>query len=331
MKNFFKPARIGFYVLMLLAFFIIGLYYAGYVGASKGEGLAGGAIVLGYGIIFGGVAFVASFFIAHFLEISKIKIINWVLLILILATWGYKHYQFRQRDSIQEEKNAPYQNKNKTPTEIAEPISAHLKMTVPIKNEKGIAETSGQEDLGIGFFKPNFHEYPTLYFYGGINLEKVVVDHLPQDSLVLRKNQNGDFTSTYAPPYLLPEHMKLDYGIFHFKALGIGYDFVKVEVNKQNGQIAYLNKNDGEILYWPEFLLSVNTIEMLAEHPQPIKIKPLDHASQTSTSHAFLKPLLVQGEWMLVLLTDKTFTTLDTGWIRWNSDGKLLISFSFLS
>ncbi|MAZ72871.1 MAG: hypothetical protein CMC70_06965 [Flavobacteriaceae bacterium] len=122
-KSLFKPARIGFYILMLLSFFMLGLFYADLVDAGKGQGLAGGAIVLGYGIMFSAIAFVASFFIAHFLEISQIKNINWVLLGILLTTVGYKMYQFKQQDALENEKNVPYQNKNTIPTATTEPVS----------------------------------------------------------------------------------------------------------------------------------------------------------------------------------------------------------------
>ena len=36
---------------------------------------------------------------------------------------------------------------------------------------------------GIGFFKPNFYENPSLYFYGNVNLEKGLTEHLPMDSV----------------------------------------------------------------------------------------------------------------------------------------------------
>jgi len=132
MKRIIRPARIAFYFLMLLTFFVLGLYYAGFIDAGKGQGLAGGAIVVGWGILFGGIAFVASFFIAYYLEISKVKILNWILLVILLCTWGYKHYQFRQRDAEQEKRNAPYQNKNLKPTETTEPVS--INYTFPISN-----------------------------------------------------------------------------------------------------------------------------------------------------------------------------------------------------
>ena len=56
---------------------------------------------MGYGVLFAGIGFVGSFFIAYFLELKFIKIINWVLLITILAVWSYKYYQYQQRDGNQ--------------------------------------------------------------------------------------------------------------------------------------------------------------------------------------------------------------------------------------
>lgn len=320
MKNFFKPARIGFYILMLLVFFILGLFFAGYIEAGKNQGLAGGAIVLGYGVLFGGIAFVASFFIAHFLEISKLKIINWILLVLLLAACGYIYYEIKNRDALQEEINEPYQNT--TPTETTEPVSLNRTMILdtplPVKN------------IGIGFFKPNFYEHSTVFFYGGVNLEKGLTEHLPQDSLVMAKNQFGDFTTRHAPPYLLPEYMKLDYGLFYFKAMGLSHDLVLIEVNKQDKQTAYVAKSQGALLLWPEFLMSINSVEML-DPSQSVKIKPLDHASNVSASYTFLKPILVKEEWIQVVLQDDSMRTHGTGWIRWQQDGKLLISYTFLS
>ena len=320
MKNFFKPARIGFYILMLLVFFIIGLYFAGYIEAGKNQGLAGGAIVLGYGVMFGGIAFVASFFIAHFLEIKKIKIINWAFLVLLLATYGYTHYKFNQRKTEHKVEDESYQNT--TPTETAEPATANSVMQLTKPFRKG--------DMGVGFFKPNFYEHPTLYFYGNVNLEKGLLEHMPQDSLVMGKNQYGDFTSTYAPPYLLPEYMKLDYGLFYFKTLGVSHDMVLIEINKQDGQTAYLSKSQGNLLLWPEFLMGVNSVKVL-DQTQQVKIKPLDHAGDVVQQYTFLKPLLVKDQWMQVALQDSRLKTVGTGWICWQKNGALLISFDFLS
>lgn len=154
MKTLFKPARILFYILMLLTFCMLGFYYASFVDAGKGQGLAGGAIVLGYGLLFGSVAFVASFFIAHCLEISKIKIINWILLVLLGVSWAFKYYELKTRNAQQEEQNKPYQNTN--PTETTEAVSANKVLYVKEKDAiTSNSETpSAGNTFGIGFFKP---------------------------------------------------------------------------------------------------------------------------------------------------------------------------------
>jgi len=48
MKTIRKPARIAFYLLILLPFFALGSYFAQYIEAGKGQKLAGGAIVVTY-------------------------------------------------------------------------------------------------------------------------------------------------------------------------------------------------------------------------------------------------------------------------------------------
>jgi hypothetical protein len=305
---------------MLLAFFIIGLYYAAYVDAGKGAGLAGGAIVVGYGIMFGGIAFIASFFIAHFLEISKIKIINWVLLALILGTWGYKFYQFQQRDTLQEKENIPYQNKNTTPTPTTEPVSANLVMK--------LENNASSNKLGLGFFKPNFFEHPTLYFYGNITLGKAVNQHTPQDSLALGRDQFGDFKPVSAPPWLWPEAMNQQFGHLYFKVIAVGRDFITVEGNSKTAQKTILAKRQGQLLYWPEFLLSTSSIQFLEGKEQAPKIKPLDNASKINTSFVYMTTLQIEGDWALVLLKDKKNQDVDQGWIRWKKDGLLLINYT---
>lgn len=319
MKNFFKPARIAFYILMLLSFFIIGLYYAGFIDAGKGQGLAGGAIVLGYGVLFGGIALIASFFIAHFLEISKIKIINWCLLALLLGSWGYTYYQFQQ-NKVPEEKSAPYPKQNTTPTETAEPITANLVMK--LENN-----TMGNE-LGLGFFKPNFFEYPSLYFYGTITQGKGVYQHIAQDSLSLGRDQFGDFTLASAPPWLWPEAMNQQFGLVYFKVIAVGREFITVEGNSKTAQKAILAKHQGALLYWPEFLLSTSTIQFLEGKKQVPKIKPLDAASEITTPFEYMTTLQIKGDWVLVSLKDKANKEVDQGWIQWKKNELLLISYT---
>ncbi|MCW9036923.1 hypothetical protein, partial [Altibacter sp.] len=158
MKKLLKPARIGFYILMLITFFVVGLYYAGFIEAGKNQGLAGGAIVLGWGVLFGGVAFIAAFFIAYYLEIGMLVRINWVLLIALFSLCGYKYYQFQQRDALREETNEPFE---RTPTKTTQP-TAYLSMDRRNKKVVNRVLTENDSSMGMGYFSPNYFDHPTL-------------------------------------------------------------------------------------------------------------------------------------------------------------------------
>jgi hypothetical protein len=97
MKKILKPANLAFYFLTLLVFFVAGVYFAGLTGAGKNQGLAGGAIVLGWGVLFGGIAFFASFFIVHYAPQKVIVRLNYVLLLLVVMAYGITHYRFIQK------------------------------------------------------------------------------------------------------------------------------------------------------------------------------------------------------------------------------------------
>lgn len=327
MKNFFKPARIAFYILMLITFFIVGLYFAGLIDAGKGQGLAGGAIVVGYGVLFAGIAFIASFFIAHITPHKIIVYANIVLLAVIIISYGITHYRYIQHQKANE-KTEQINPVPTTPTPQTDPIGMvtfyknDTSSPKPIKNL--IEENDG---IGLGFFKPNFFQYPTLFFYGNVTLEKPVNQHSPTDSLALGRDQFGDFTLISAPPWLWPEAMNQPFGIFYFKVKSVGREFIEVEVNSKTGQIAYLNKRNGELLFWPEFLLSVSAIDFIQSKAQIPKIIPLDNAGEINTPYAHLHPLQVENEWVQLILKDKNFREVGKGWIRWQKDGELLIKF----
>ena len=102
MKRFFKLANLAFYFLMLIVFFFIGIYVAGFVGAGKNQMLAGGAIVVGWGVMFAFVAFISSFFIAYFVEHKYIVRLNWVLLVLLIMLYGITHLRYLERQKEKE-------------------------------------------------------------------------------------------------------------------------------------------------------------------------------------------------------------------------------------
>ena len=93
MKKLIKPASLLFYFLMVIVFFIIGLFLAKLVGAGKNQMLAGGAIVLFYGLVSAGITFFLALFIAygvkHNLLVKFNKVLG-VLFFLLVCITAYK-------------------------------------------------------------------------------------------------------------------------------------------------------------------------------------------------------------------------------------------------
>jgi uncharacterized membrane protein YedE/YeeE len=84
MKKFIKPASLLFFFLSFIIFFFIGVTFAGLTNAAEGQGLAGGAIVLGYGVIFGFVSFLFALLAVYILPIISIIKFNRFLVVIIL-------------------------------------------------------------------------------------------------------------------------------------------------------------------------------------------------------------------------------------------------------
>ncbi len=125
MKKGFKPASIAFYFLMLIVFFIIGIYIAGFVGAGKNQMLAGGAIVVGWGVLFAAIAFFASFFIVYYTQHRNIVRLNWILLVLLVILYGITQYRYieRQKEKKNEEVRKEQPQKKTTESVPVEPSS----------------------------------------------------------------------------------------------------------------------------------------------------------------------------------------------------------------
>jgi len=332
-----KPYSLLLYLLSFIVFFFVGASIVGITGAAKNQGLAGGAIVFGYAVIAAFIALIIAIVIAS--KVSRKLIINLnkilAILIVVLVSYFTITYQARQKEKEKEKIDIDHPKRKTTepisndgPTAMLYDKGLLKERLIAIKTET--TQTS-ESKMGIGFFSPNFSEYPTLYFYGNVTLEKSIIDHLPMDSIVFARDKYIDITTTYAPPWLFPEHLKLDYGIIMFKVLGLGQDFVKVEVNHQTKQTMYLDKYKGTFTTWPEFILSVNSLEFNEDGAKKVFVKPLDYAGEVKIESVFMQPLLVEEDWMYVKLVNRRLAEQGEGWIRWRENGKLLVHYSILS
>ncbi|WP_411896182.1 hypothetical protein [Winogradskyella sp. A2] len=325
-----KPYSFFMYFLALIAFFFLGLIYAGITEAGKGQMLAGGAIVFGYGVIGAFIGLCLSLFLACILKRSLIIKVNGLLALIIVASFSYFtiKYQKRQRQKLEHESQKKEQPKTyEAPSQAEDKAQAkQIAMLIELK-----VKIQSETKMGLGMFTPNFYDNKTLYFYGNLTPGKSLVEHMPTDSITFIQTEYGTYDIATAPPWLVPEHLKLDYGILYFKVKTIGHDFTEVIVNTINNQTAYVDRYGGKLLYWPEFLMGIHSVEFHDSSKHKVYVKPLDYATTVNTSHSFMRPIKIQNEWLYVALQNEDFKEVNRGWIRWRKDGKLLITYSLLS
>lgn len=322
----FKAYSFLMYFLAIIAFFFLGLIYAGITEAGKGQMLAGGAIVFGYGVIGGFIGLCLALVLGYNLKRHLIIKINVLLTLIIAASFTYFTIKYQKRQKIKEQQKIEQQKtKRKTApvdNKISKPLALLTKKTSAIKTES---------NMGLGMFIPNFHESKTLYFYGNLTQGKSVQEHTPIDSITFKQREYGGFDIATAPPWLVPDHLKLDYDMLYFKVQSISHDFIEVTVNTINNQTRFVDRYAGKLMYWPEFLLGINSVEFPNPENHNIYARPLEEAGTIKTPYSFLRPIKIKDEWMYVALLDDGFKVKGHGWIRWKKNGEMLITYSLLS
>lgn len=306
--------KILFIIFSSIAGFIAGLFIGG-ISLSGNEGLAGSAVVLSYGILGFLIVLLLSLFLIKKIKINLLK--KMTIILIAISVIGIGWLIVRIQTNIPEEP----QKKNLKP--ITEPVTAPASLYLPEKNEAA--------EMGLGMAKPDFFNKRTLYFYSP-NFDKAVADHLPTDSLVFSQTDHHQYDLSYAPPWFYPEHLKMDYEILYMKILTMGRDWVEVEINKQSGLSAWVSSSDIDILLWPEFLLTVFSVEDYDEENNYLRIKPMLHAARwQGKEFSFLSPVMIKENWLKVKLFDDNLIEVGEAWLQWCTDGKLLISYSLLS
>lgn len=321
-----KPRSFLLYILAIISFFFIGITYADIIEAGKNQGLAGGAIVFGYGIISALFSFIISLILAYKLNRKAIISINKILglvIIVIISYYAWNYYTAIKPNLDEQRQETPKKPKQKTtpntnPSGAAEPIAMLYKSEIP-------------NPPGLGMFSPNLYQNKNLFFYGNVNLEKSQMDHIPYDSISFKRIENEGIDIASAPSWFAPQHLKLDYGILYFKAISVTEDFVEIETNSFTNKTAYVLKSSGELIYWPEFLLRINSVESINSETHKVYAKPLDYAGEVAISYSFMKPIKIQQNWMHVHLLDDNIEKVGQGWIKWKENGDLLIKYSLLS
>ena len=316
MKHYFKLSNLLFYLLVTLLFSFLGMVFAGITGAGKGQGLAGGAFVFGYGVITAVLAFIASIFIAQLLGSPLVIRLNKILLFIVAVMLALISYRYQTRHVPL--KQSFYQN--------AEMLFPSVQAASLQTNQA----TTYKLPMGLGMAAPDFYNNKEIFFYGNPNLEKAVLDHTPTEELAFLRSETGISIKT-APPWFVPAHLKMDYNVLNLRLISVSPEFIEVMVNERTGQTTYMDRSKNKLIYWPEFLLSINSVEPVSREDNPVRIKPLNHAAVVSKAYSFLQPLKIRRQWMQVELQDDDYKSHGKGWVKWKDKGELIISYSLFS
>lgn len=207
------------------------------------------------------------------------------------------------------------------------PIAVEEDRLPPIQFASYIQPSS---TMGIGIASPKFSEIGALYFYSP-NLEKSVDEHTPSDSVSFEKTELGTEIS-FAPPWLFPQNMKMDYGILAFKVIAIRREWSLLEVNRVNGKTAWVNSFDINFISWEQFILNVHSIELIDPNKNPLRNRPFDYSDPVQVQEEVIfTPIEIRNEWMKVSIQDNSYKKIGEGWIRWRALDQLLVSYSLLS
>lgn len=312
---------VGFVILLAFLGLVIGTMI-GSLFVPKGSGLAGPAIALSYGAIGLAVALLAGILFVR--KVSHARLHTSLLAVFVISVLLLSWLFYRARTNVASravpaELPKPTAPANEAPEAMLLPKAAYA------------ARQQTQQPLGAGMVKPRLAAGTTLHFYGVRDVTALPDQLMPQDSLTFGQGEHFVEIAT-APPWFWPEVMKLDYNLLYLRAKTLSKSWLEVVVNRDTGRTAWVSRHAVDFIHWPDFLLDVFAVELIDPANNPMRIKPLLHASPVALPpRAQLRPLAVQGDWLQVALLGEDGQSGQTGWIRWRKDERLLIRYSLLS
>jgi uncharacterized membrane protein YeiB len=189
-----KPYSLLLYLLSSINFFFLGIIYAGIVDAGKGQMLAGGAIVLGYGVIAAFIGLIFALFIAYKFNKKHIVYTNVTLTIIMALSFIFFTVKYKKRE----------QNKQQEKEQFKKPSTTVTKSTAAMLNNFNTkTSVKKKSNLGLGMFSSKLFGNSVLHSYSNINIEKSVLEHTSTDSITFSKNEYVLFDITTVPPWLV--------------------------------------------------------------------------------------------------------------------------------
>ncbi|MCF8277253.1 MAG: hypothetical protein K9J17_11015 [Flavobacteriales bacterium] len=323
-----KKFVVGFFLILSLLFigFISGGTIAKFFFIKAGDGLAGAATAAMLGFFGVGIGLAISIVLMRKLN-EKAKLITTIVLTLFsVILWGIFHYQFKQRQKEKQQENVGLFGENRRNGMANEPIAMATK---PAPSAPLLLKLADGTEMGIGLVSISPEDGKVLRFYSKPKHFELPENLKSIDSLTFKAGQHYVDIAT-APPWFVPQYMKLDYGILQLVAVTVQQNWIEVIVNRSNGQTSWIYRQDVGYSTWSEFLLTVHSVELLNPSDFPPRIKPMDHASpdESVDANGIFYPISVKDDWLQVHPDKEVDHDI---WVRWKRDGILLVRYSLLS
>lgn len=317
---------------LALSAMVLGLFAGGLLGGrmvSKSDGMAGAVEVLAFALFGGVVLLIVSIVLVRQLprRISKrilLVIGPMALVLLTYSTWRFMRDK-AERDRRWEIEQERY--KHSKPTAPAKKVLFASSSAMGPRSENSGGEPPPH--LGLGMASP-LMGLGTFHFYDEPDLDQLPGMFRATDSLTFEKGEH--FTNiTSAPPWFTPAHLKLDHDLVLMKVITLSRAWMEVEVNGTDGTTRWVDRGEVDFVTWPVFIYTVNTVEIIDPEMNPIRIKPMDHASVLADgARSLLVPIAVQGDWLMVSTNGLADRIAPTGWIRWRDGERLLVRYNLL-
>ena len=204
-----------------------------------------------------------------------------------------------------------------------------------------VPPASGQEGvpLGLGVAAPYLTPEQPLYFYTLSSPVHHPGNALRADSVTFRQGKHHVEIAS-APPWLVPEELVLDYDAFLLRIVTVSQNWLEVVVNmseelpRSTPRTMWVLRNAVEFYPWAEFLPNVAFVEPLDPQANPVRVGPDEETDRTAHAPA-LRPIALQGDWLLVFTDSDADRVPPLGWIRWRAPDpsvtggyRLLIAYS---
>ena len=183
---------------------------------------------------------------------------------------------------------------------------------------------------GLGIARVTPASGSVLHFYRPPRIGESPGDYPPSDTVKFSPGKPSVEIGE-APPWLVPDQLKMDYEIFYLRVVTLTRDWVEVIGNSSTGETTWVSREAVSYTSWPEFLLEVHSVEAFDPEASPVRARPLDSSPILSTARAALAPLAIQGEWMKVDTNELADRIQPEGWIRWRRGDRLLVTYNPLS